>query len=52
MPKVIIMEDETRFKLERRVNEFIKNKKVINVSYAVAPCGYGYTRECCILYEE
>lgn len=48
MLKVEIIEDASKFVLERKVNEFIKNKIVISISYAIAPCGY---RECCILYE-
>ena len=51
MLSVKMLEDESMYKLERKVNEFIKNKKVISISYTMAPCGYGYTRECCILYE-
>lgn len=50
--KIEIIEDESKVGLERKVNEFIKNKIVISISYAVAPCGYAYIRECCILYEE
>lgn len=51
MLKVKMIGDESTYGLEREVNEFIKNKRVISISYAIAPCGYGYTRECCILYE-
>lgn len=51
MIKVKLIDDESIVKLEKKVNEFIKDKKVISISYAIAPCGYGYTRECCILYE-
>ena len=52
MPKVRIIKDRVPFILVRKVNEFIKDKKVIDISYAVEPCGYHYTRKCCILYEE
>jgi hypothetical protein len=51
MLKVKMMDDESIHDLEKKVNEFIKDKRVISISYAIAPCGYGYTRECCILYE-
>lgn len=36
--------------LEREVNTFIQNKDVINISYTVADCGYGYIHCCCVLY--
>ena len=51
MLKVKMLDDESKLGLEGKVNEFIKNKRVISISYVIAPCGYGYTRECCILYE-
>ena len=53
MPKVnIIGGDMSRYKLEKEINEFIKNKNVINISYAVHMCGYSTYREACILYED
>ena len=36
--------------LEAEVNEFIKDKNVINISHTVAECGYGYIYCCCVLY--
>ena len=51
MLNVKILDDEYMHTLERKVNEFIKDKRVISISYAIAPCGYGHIRECCILYE-
>ena len=51
MLKIEIIEDESKVGLERKVNEFVKNKIIISISYAIAPCGYAYIRECCILYE-
>jgi hypothetical protein len=51
MVKVKIIDDEYIYDLEKKVNEFIKDKRVISISYAIAPRAYGYTRECCILYE-
>ena len=38
--------------LESEVNKFIQDKDVINISYTVAECGYGYIHCCCILYRE
>ena len=37
--------------LEAEVNEFIKDKNVINISYTVAENGYGYIHCCCVLYK-
>lgn len=51
MLKVKIIADDSKYGLEEKINEFIKDKKVINISYTIAGCGYGYTHECCILYE-
>lgn len=51
MLKVKMIDEKSTHDLEIKVNEFIKNKRVISISYAIAPCGYGYTHECCILYE-
>ena len=50
MPKVKMIADGSMYDLEKKVNDFIKDKKVISISYAIAGCGYGYTHECCILY--
>ena len=52
MLKVKMIDDDYIRNLEISVNESIKDKRVISISYAIAPCGYGYIRECCILYEE
>ena len=51
MLKVKMINDESILGLERSVNDFIKDKRVISISYTMASCGYIYTRECCILYE-
>ena len=53
MPKVeIIGGDMSRYELQVEVNNFIKDKKVINISYTVHICGYSTYREACILYED
>ena len=52
MPKIKIIEDNTTYFLEKEVNNFIKDKKVINISYAVHMCGCFTYREACILYED
>lgn len=51
MFKVKTISGDSMYGLEKDVNEFIKDKKVINISYTMSGCGYGYIRECCILYE-
>ena len=50
MLKTVFFKEEDQFELADRVNEFIKDKVVINVSYSVASCVYGYIHCCCVLY--
>ena len=38
--------------LERQINSFIRDKKVINISYAAYMCGYSSFREACVIYED
>ena len=42
--------EDTLLDLERKVNDFIKNKTVVNISYSVAKYDYGYIHCCCVLY--
>ena len=52
MPKVeIIGGNMSRYGLEEEINNFIKDKNVINISYTAYMCGYHTHREACILYE-
>lgn len=52
MAKVKLLHAQTEIELEYKVNEFIKDKKVINVSYSLDD-KYDYChRSCCVLYEE
>ena len=52
MPKVeIIHGDKSCYGLEEEINNFIKDKNVINISYTAYMCGYHTYREACILYE-
>lgn len=39
MNQIKIFNDECEYRLEKTVNNFIKNKKVINVSYSVRDIG-------------
>ena len=50
MLKTVFFKEDHLFKLEEKVNDFIKDKIVINISYSVAQCGYGYIHCCCVLY--
>ena len=52
MFKTEFITEHERFKLKESVNNFIKDKKIINISYAIGERGYGYIYSCCILYEE
>ena len=52
MPKVKIFDSNNSYFLEKDINEFIKDKVVINVSYSVYMCGYSTYREACVLYED
>ena len=53
MPKIkIIQTCSNDSLLEKQINDFIKDKQVINISYAVYMCGYSTYREACILYED
>ena len=52
MPKVeLIGGNKTLYALEKEINEFIKDKNVINISYTAYMCKYYTYREACILYE-
>ena len=41
---------DAHWKLESEVNKFIQNIDVVNISYTIADCGYGYIHCCCVLY--
>ena len=52
MTKAKCFETNREWELEDKVNKFIQDKDVINISYTVAESGYGYIHCCCILYRE
>lgn len=52
MLKTKFFQEDHQWDLEEAVNKFIRDKNVISVSYTVAPCGYGRTHYCCVLYED
>ena len=36
--------------LEREVNDFIRDKAVVNISYSVVLCSHSLGHCCCVLY--
>lgn len=50
--KVKLMREHDEWRLQEAINDFIRDKKIINISYSIAPCGYGYTYACCIFYHD
>ena len=52
MAKIKIFDDTERYDLEQAVNNFIKNKRVINVSFSQREAGYQYRYFCCVCYED
>ncbi len=52
MTKTKFFKSEYIWELEGEVNMFIQDKDIINISYSVAECGYGYIHCCCVLYKE
>ena len=50
MLKTKFFREDYNSSLEDKVNDFIKDKSVVNISYSVAQRGYGCIHCCCILY--
>ena len=50
MLKTKFFKEDTIVALEQEINDFIKDKMVVNISYSVARCGYGYIHCCCVMY--
>lgn len=50
MLKTVFFKEDQIFTLEDKVNAFIKDKIVVNISYSVTQRGYGYIHCCCVLY--
>ena len=51
MTKVKFFNDEYQSKLEDKVNEFIKGKNIINISYSTSKCGYSTFHYCVVMYQ-
>lgn len=52
MTKAKFFSAEGRYALETEVNKFIRDKRVINISYSTNTVGYGVDHFCCVLYVE
>ena len=52
MTKVKFFREEYQGELEREVNNFIRNKRVINISYSTNSVGYSIYHYCCVTYAE
>lgn len=50
MLKTKFFKKDSASSLEYEVNEFIKDKLVVNISYSVTEHGYGHIHCCCVLY--
>jgi hypothetical protein len=50
MNKVKFFHAGTQVELEYNVEQFIKDKDVINISYAINPDSHSYQHLCCVLY--
>lgn len=50
MLKTKFFMEDTMVGLELAVNDFIKNKLIVNISYSVATCDAGCMHCCCVLY--
>ena len=50
MLKTVYFKEDHLFKLEEKVNDFIKYKIVVNISYSFAQYGYVFIHCCCVLY--
>ena len=52
MPKVKIFDSNSKYCLEEKINKFIQDKKVFDISYNVHICGYSAYHSACVLYED
>ena len=51
MTRVEMFEHNSQYELEKIINDFIKNKKVISVSYSTVLVGYSVNHYACVTYE-
>lgn len=51
MSKVKMFSKSSQYELEKTINDFIKNTKVISVSYSTTRVGYSVHHFACVCYE-
>ena len=51
MSRVQMFENKLQYALEQKINEFIKDKKVISISYSTSLVGYYVYHYACVVYE-
>ena len=51
MSKVEMFYNDSQYNLEKEINYFIQNKKVISVSYSTTLVGYSVHHYACVCYE-
>ena len=52
MNKVKFFYDEHQYGLEKKVNEFIRGRNVINISYSTHMIGYSLHHYCVVMYQD
>lgn len=50
MTKVKFFSNESQYFLEKEVNDFMKGKLIVSVSYSTNTVGYSIKHYCCVLY--
>ena len=50
MKQVKFFTNEYQYRLEREVNDFIKNKNIISISYSTNTVGCSVEHFCCVVY--
>ena len=51
MSRVEMFNSDSQYELEKKINAYIKDKKVISVSYSTTLVGYSVNHYACICYE-
>lgn len=50
MNKVKCFCEDNQFSLESEVNNFIRNKNIVSISYSTNTIGYSIYHYCCVVY--
>ena len=51
MNRVEMFDSNSQYELEKMINAYIKDKKVISVSYSTTLVGYSVHHHACVCYE-